>query len=110
MFSLHFSIAADLVTRSPSNDAVDRILAAFESVGFVIEGASLSNATDPKIIIRKWGVPHDDASTAWMTLRNSYKLRGNHELAKQALEFSRITWMMIFGEDTTFEVVEPEII
>ncbi|KAF8852315.1 hypothetical protein BDZ45DRAFT_749712 [Acephala macrosclerotiorum] len=64
IFALHFSITADVVRRTPSNDAGGRILAAFESVGFVMDGTSLSNLSGSKIVIRKWGVPHDGVPIA----------------------------------------------
>lgn len=31
-----------------------------------------------------------------------YKAVGDDELAERALEFARITWMLLVGEDTTF--------
>jgi hypothetical protein len=107
MWDLRLSLVKEFAKRAESNKVIEHVLAAFQGVGFVIEGAGVTELASEKISVRKWGVPHDGATSAWLTLRNVYKQLGKEELAKQAMEFARITWMLLVGEDTTFVYDNP---
>lgn len=102
MWGLHFSLVDKFARSGETSKVVDQILAAFESVGFDIEGARSS-----KIVIKKWGFPHLGAFSAWLTLRDVYMALGKPDLAEQAKEFARIAWMLLVGEDTTFVYENP---
>ncbi|KUJ12563.1 SET domain-containing protein [Mollisia scopiformis] len=107
-WDFHFSLVEEFAERSETNkEVIEQVLACFESVGFVIQGARLSPITSSTITIERWGLPHDKATRAWLTLRNVYNLLGKHDLADQAKEFARMNWMLITGEDMTFVYDNP---
>ncbi|KAE8442535.1 hypothetical protein EG329_003250 [Mollisiaceae sp. DMI_Dod_QoI] len=107
MWKVHFSLAQEFAKRPETDKLIEQVLAAFKSVGFVIEGARLSPSPSSTIVVRKWGFPHEGTTSAWLTLRNVYRSVGMHNLAEQAKEFARITWMLLVGEDTTFVYDNP---
>jgi len=76
---------AEFTNGGAPEKVIDQVLAAFESIGFVIEGGRAS-----KIVMKTWGFPHDGVTSAWLTLRNAYKTLGKVDLAEQAKEFARI--------------------
>lgn len=86
---------------------IEHVLAAVESVGFVIEGARITPVPGQKLTVKKWGAPHIGATSAFLSLRNVYKLFGMTALAEQAREYARISWMLIAGDDTTFVYDNP---
>lgn len=81
---------------------IDVSLSAFESKGFVIEGGR-SFSSSSTLLMRKWGMIERGDYEAWCWVGVMYDLIGQHQLAKQAIEFARITFMMVVGEDVTFE-------
>ncbi|KAG4428710.1 hypothetical protein IFR05_015807 [Cadophora sp. M221] len=107
MWDLHMSLVEVFAKNADTDEIIQHVLAAFTSVGFVIEGARISPFPSTKIVVRKWGAPHDGATSAWLSLRNVYKAFGLTELADQAKEFARITWLLLAGEDTTFVYDNP---
>ncbi len=80
---------------------IKRILATFESSGFVIQGAEAS-VKGTRIVVKKWGFPNPDAVALWLTLRNVYNALGRQVLAEQAKAYAKITWALVMGEDETF--------
>ncbi|CZT42233.1 related to TPR domain protein [Rhynchosporium secalis] len=107
MWALHMDLVEELAQRGETDKMIDGVLAAFESVGFIIEGAKLSPVPSSKIIVRQWGAPNHGATSAWLTLRNIYKDLGLTDLAEQTKEFARITWMLLVGDDTQFVYDNP---
>jgi hypothetical protein len=83
---------------------VDQVLATFASAGYIIKGAKLLDAQEypPRIKVEKWGMPNEGATSAWLTLRNAYKVIDDAQRADQAKEFARVAWMLLVGEDFSF--------
>jgi len=88
---------------------VEQVLATFASPGYIIKGAGLFDIEEfpPTIIVQKWGLPDEGATSAWLTLRNAYKALRDEHRAEQAKEFARITWMLLMGEDLSFVWENP---
>ncbi|TVY93518.1 Histone-lysine N-methyltransferase [Lachnellula willkommii] len=107
LWDLHFSLVNDFAKRAVGEKVVDHVLAAFQSIGFDIEGVQGFPSQTSRIVVKRWGYPHQGATSAWLTLRNVFKSYGMDELAEQAKEFARITWMLQVGEDTTFVYDNP---
>jgi hypothetical protein len=101
LWELYFSVAMEIVESTGFDIIIKRILATFESSGFVIHGVEASVA-GTRIIVEKWGFPNPDATALWLTLRNVYKALGRHVLAEQAKTYAKITWALVMGEDETF--------
>ncbi|CAG8958015.1 hypothetical protein HYFRA_00000358 [Hymenoscyphus fraxineus] len=99
---MHNSLIREFAQRREVKKAVDQVLATFESLGFIIEGVRGSSSQGSKIIVRRWGFPHNGTTSLWLTLRDVYKSLGKNELADQTEKFARISWMLRVGEDTTF--------
>ncbi|EKD16905.1 uncharacterized protein L3040_001187 [Drepanopeziza brunnea f. sp. 'multigermtubi'] len=102
MYPVHLLMALDVVNprRRDAGETIGRILAAFESLGFIIEGAVL--VPGERIVVRRWGFAHDMVTIGWLELCSIYQALGEDELAEQAKELARITTVLLFGEDTTF--------
>ncbi|KAE9362710.1 SET domain-containing protein [Stipitochalara longipes BDJ] len=83
---------------------VDQVLATFASAGYIIKGAKLLDVHEypPRIKVEKWGMPNEGATSAWLTLRNAYKVIDDAHRADQAKELARVTWMLLVGEDFSF--------
>ena len=109
MWDLHFSLVEGSAKKGEPEKVVEYVLAAFESLGFVIEGARTTPVPGKKLIVKKWGAPHIGATSAFLSLRNVYKLFELTELAEQAKEYARISWMLIAGDDTTFIYDNPSM-
>ncbi|KAI6711930.1 TPR domain protein [Diplocarpon mali] len=86
---------------------IKNVLAALENEGFVTEGAMISINASPKIVVRRWGFPVDDATSAWLSPRNASTKLGEIELAEQAMELARISYMLSAGEDINFVYDHP---
>ncbi|KAG4410888.1 hypothetical protein IFR04_015970, partial [Cadophora malorum] len=97
MWDLHFSFVEESAKIGEPEKVIEHVLAAFESVGFVIEGARTTPVPGKKLIVKKWGAPHTGATSAFLSLRNVYKLFELTELAEQAKEYARISWMLLAG-------------
>ncbi|CAL3971931.1 unnamed protein product [Diplocarpon coronariae] len=74
---------------------------------FVIEGAMISINASPEIVVRRWGFPVDEATSAWVSPRNASTKLGEIELAEQAMELARISYMLTAGEDINFVYDHP---
>ncbi|TVY47808.1 SET and MYND domain-containing protein [Lachnellula occidentalis] len=101
LWDLHFSLVNDFAKCGEGEEVVDQVLSAFSSIGFVIEPQA------SRVVVRRWGYPHQGATSAWLTLRNVFMSYGQNDLAESAKEYARITWMMQVGEDTTFIYDNP---
>ncbi len=101
LWELYFSVAMEFFPGAGFDIIIKRILATFESSGFVVQGAE-AFMPGTRIIVKKWGFPNPDAVELWLTLRNVYKALGQHVLAEQAKAYAKITWALFMGEDETF--------
>jgi len=107
LWDLHFSLVKDLAKRGEGEKVVEQVIAAFHSIGFLLKGGQVLPSRPSTIVVKRWGYPHQGATSAWLTLRNVYLSYGMDELAEQAKEFARNTWMLQVGEDTTFVYDNP---
>jgi len=78
---------------------VDQVLTTFASAGYIIKGAKLLDAQEypPRIKVEKWGMPNEGAASAWLTLRNAYKVIDDGHRADQAKEFARVPGCYLLG-------------
>ncbi|CAG8983418.1 hypothetical protein HYALB_00000586 [Hymenoscyphus albidus] len=70
MILMHNSLIREFAQGNEVKKVVDQVLATFESLGFIIEGARASSSQRSKIIVRKWGFSYNGATSLWLTLRD----------------------------------------
>ncbi|KAI9055046.1 hypothetical protein LZ554_000012 [Drepanopeziza brunnea f. sp. 'monogermtubi'] len=111
MYPLHLIVMQDAVNPGlgDAGEMIRRILAAFKILGFIIEGAVPVSVPGERIVVRRWGFAHDGATMGWLNLRCVYHALEEEELAEQAKGLARITSMMLYGEDTTFNSARLDI-
>ncbi|KAK0112748.1 hypothetical protein ONS95_014483 [Cadophora gregata] len=81
MWDLHYRLVEESAKKGDPENVIEHVLAAFESLGYVIEGARITPSPSTRLIVRKWGAPHDETTSAFLSLRNIYKLFDLAELA-----------------------------
>ncbi|CAI6021747.1 unnamed protein product [Clonostachys chloroleuca] len=103
MYNFQVRLAIRYLDANQPTKAVERGLEALGSLGFIIEGATMSKCgtSNGTILIKQWGVDCD-IFKCWRVLSNAYSMLGAFGLASQAENFGKISYKACIGEDASF--------
>ncbi|KAL4880559.1 hypothetical protein BJY04DRAFT_219028 [Aspergillus karnatakaensis] len=101
IWSLYKSYASTCITNRQMERAVDYILQAFGSLGFIIGGARLPPTPGSSLKVERWGMVVDELVGMWLMLGGIYE-RVAPGLASGAEAYARVTYRIVVGEDETF--------
>jgi hypothetical protein len=98
----YLKYATVCATLDQFKNVVEYTVKALESLGYIIEGASLPHTPGIQLKIIKWGLIVDNLVGAWMVLSSAFE-QVAPALVGQAEEYARITYMICIGEEKTFD-------
>jgi hypothetical protein len=96
------------INKKQTSKAVNALLQAFKSLGYVIKGGSLpphANRTGTSLTVERWGLVLDNLVDCWMILGDIFCREGGAPpaLASAARMYAKVTYRIVMGEDETFE-------
>ena len=101
LYDKYLLLAHAYATRRDALKVESMALKALESLGFVIEGASVLDSSDRPLRVLKWGIMKDGVIDAWVHLGNVYAAL-KPRLEEKAKHYARISYRICIGEDVTF--------
>ncbi|TGO08030.1 hypothetical protein BTUL_0230g00120 [Botrytis tulipae] len=98
----YFRLARVYSQREMAQKSVSTTLRALESIGFVINNASLPALPGKPLEIAKWGLMLPGVIEAWVYLCSVYSVLAPQQL-QQAREYAKLAYKICIGEDHTFK-------